>query len=130
MNSAKNKKEKAKIEIEKTELAFSKMAADSGIQIAFAYFASKNAIIKRQNDSLIKGVTGIRTFYNNQKFKKVKLSWKPDFIDVSTSADLGYTYGKYDYSQLDSSGKLTHFKGIFHTVWKKMETGEWKFVWD
>lgn len=130
MNSTKNKKEIAKLEIEKTELAFSKMAADSGIEVAFAYYASENAIIKRQNDSLIMGITGIRNFYKDQKFKKVKLSWKPYFIDVSASADLGYTFGKYEFVQTDRSGKVTDFKGIFHTVWKKTEKGEWKFVWD
>lgn len=129
-NSGKNKKANAIQEIEKTELAFSKMATDSGIQIAFTHYASQNAIIKRQNDSLIKGILGIKSFYSNIKFKQVKLTWKPDFIDVSESGELGYTYGKFEYIQTDSIGKATNFKGIFHTVWKKNEAGEWKFVWD
>jgi ketosteroid isomerase-like protein len=117
-------------DLEKAELAFSKMASDSGIQIAFTHFAHENAVIKRQNDSLIKGISGIHHFYDDQKYKHVKLNWKPDFTDVSESGELGYTYGKFNYIQTDSSGKPIIFNGIFHTVWKKNNVGDWKFVWD
>jgi ketosteroid isomerase-like protein len=129
-NNEKNKKANAILELEKAELAFSKMAADSGIQSAFTHFAHENAIIKRQNDTLIKGISAIHHYYNDKKSDNVKLTWIPDFVDVSESGELGYTYGKYKFIQTDSSGKQIVYKGIFHTVWKKNEAGEWKFVWD
>lgn len=44
-------------------------------------------------------------------------------------ADLGYTYGHYTYTTVDSTGKRIIYKGIFHSVWKKRD-GVWKFVWD
>jgi ketosteroid isomerase-like protein len=117
-------------DLEKTEIAFSKMASDSGIQIAFTHFAHENAIIKRQNDTLIRGILGIQNFYKDKKLKDVKLIWKPDFVDVAASGELGYTYGKYEYIQKDSIGKDIIFKGVFHTVWKKNQNGDWRFVWD
>lgn len=79
---------------------------------------------------VIHGKDSIKNFYAAPRFKEVVLQWKPDYVEVSASADLGYTYGKYTYSAPDSSGKKTVSKGIFHTVWKKQANGEWRFVWD
>ena len=60
--SAQTAKEKAIIEITKAENDFSAMASEKGIEAAFVYFAAEDAIIKRGNDSLIKGKEGIRHF--------------------------------------------------------------------
>lgn len=125
-----NDKQNAIQGIEKAEADFAKLAADSGIHIAFTHYAHDSAIVKTQKDSLIKGIAGISNFYNNPKLKNVQLTWKPDFVDAAASGELGYTYGKYNYDLTDSVGKHTVYKGIFHTVWKKNEAGEWKFVWD
>ena len=57
-------------------------------------------------------------------------SWKPDFVDVSSSGDLGYTYGQYTFIRLDSIGNETASQGIFHTVWKRQSDGNWRFVYD
>ena len=59
-----------------------------------------------------------------------KLIWKPDFVDVSASGDLAYTYGAYTYSYKDSTGAIVEQGGIFHTVWKRQADGGWRFVWD
>jgi len=58
------------------------------------------------------------------------LLWKPEFVELSKSGDLGYTYVEYVFLKKDSSGNTIESKGIFHTVWKKQSDGKWKFVWD
>ncbi|MEI9943504.1 MAG: DUF4440 domain-containing protein [Chitinophagaceae bacterium] len=58
------------------------------------------------------------------------MTWTPDFIEVSENGDLGYTFGKYTWSTKDSAGQAQEYKGVFHTVWKKQEDGQWKYVWD
>jgi ketosteroid isomerase-like protein len=58
------------------------------------------------------------------------LVWKPDYVDVSKSGDLGYTYGTYNYTSLDSLGNEQSSSGVFHTVWKRQEDSSWKFVSD
>lgn len=60
----------------------------------------------------------------------MSLQWDADFVDVSKSGELAYTYGKYTFTAIDSTGKTIDDKGIFHTVWKKQKDGKWKFVWD
>lgn len=119
-----------KQEVTAAEAAFAKMAADQGIAEAFATFAAEDAVIKRQNDSLIKGREAIRNYYSAPFYKSAKVEWKPDFVDVSANGDLAYTYGKYLWSSQDSTGKVNELRGVFHTVWKRQKDGSWKYVWD
>ena len=117
-------------EIINAEKAFAKMAADSGIAAAFWFYADSNAVIRRQNDSLIQGKEQIRHFYSLPFYSNATVSWSPDFTEASLDGDLGYTYGKYTWESKDSTGKPLVRKGIFHTVWKKQKDGSWKYVWD
>jgi ketosteroid isomerase-like protein len=119
----------AKAEIISTEKAFCKMAADSGIARAFIYFADDNAVIQRGN-MVIEGIDNIKKYLNSQAQDDAILEWAPDFVSVSSSCDMGYTYGKYSYSVIDSTGKEISTEGIFHTVWEKQPDGSWKYVWD
>ena len=124
-------KTKLKSEIEQAEADFNKIVAEQGLAEAFTFFADSSAVIKRKNDSLIFGKAGINNFYSSSRSKtKTTLEWKPDFIDVSESGELGYTYGKYTFAVYDSLGNKTDHHGIFHTVWKKQKDGSWKYVWD
>lgn len=106
------------------------MAAEKGVAEAFAFFADSNAVIKRQNDSLIHGKEGIRNYYMNPFYKNAVAKWSPDFVDVSTNGDLAYTYGKYTWEFKDSAMKSNFYSGVFHTVWKKQNDGSWRYVWD
>ena len=123
--------EKWKNEILETEQNFSNMVRDEGIRRAFLSYAAENAVLMR-NNSLVIGKKAITVHFENQKIKDndVSLTWKPDFVDVSESGDLGYTYGHYVFSYIDSSGNANESKGVFHTVWKRQPDGTWRFVWD
>ena len=119
--------EKWKQEIRETEQNFSKMAGEEGIHKAFIAFAAEDAVLMRNNE-LVEGLTNITEHLKNQTSKG--LSWAPDFVDVAASGDLAYTYGHFNYSYVDTTGKVLETKGIFHTVWKRQTDGIWKFVWD
>lgn len=123
--------EKWKNEIRETEQNFSNMAKDDGIKKAFTTYAAENAVLMR-NDKLIVGKNEINIYFdkNNSKDTTISLTWEPDFVDVSESGDLGYTYGKYTYSYTDSLGKRINSNGVFHTVWKRQPDKTWRFVWD
>lgn len=85
-----------------------------------------------RNNQLIFGKEAIKSSFDRgtEPAQKVSLTWKPDFVDVSVSGDLGYTYGEYIYSFIDNTGLQKSDTGIFHTVWKRQKNGEWRFVWD
>ena len=105
------------------------MAQEEGISKAFLAYAADDAVLLRDN-RLIIGKDSLRANFKNGKTDGGNLKWKPDFVDVALSGDLGYTYGKYTYTTVDSTGNKQVAKGIFHTVWKRQTDGSWKFVWD
>ena len=122
--------EKWKLEIVETEKDFAELASLKGISTAFLAYAADDAVLNRDNVVIV-GKKEIETHFVNQTPNPTSsLTWKPDFVDVSTSGDLGYTYGKYTYSYEDENGLKKENRGVFHTVWKRQEDGAWKFVWD
>ena len=123
--------EKWKHEILETEQNFAKMAKDQGIRDAFLAYAAEDAVLMR-NNTLVIGEKAISEYFENNASndKDVSLTWKPDFVDVAASGDLGYTYGNYTFSYIDSTGNRIENKGVFHTVWKRQSDGTWRFVWD
>ena len=121
--------ESVKKEIFETEKAFEAMVDEKGMAEGFWYFADEDAVILRGNDSIISGKDGIRNYYEKRSRPDVKVSWTPDYINISDDGTLGYTYGKYTYFVPDSAGKINELNGIFHTVWKKTDQG-WRYLWD
>ena len=119
-----------KKEIFDAEKAFEAAAKEKGIAEAFHAFADDNAVIKRENDTLIVGKENIKTYYQNPEYQKASVTWTADFVDVSADGSLAYTYGKYVWTVRDSIGQTTDYKGVFHTVWKRQSDGSWKYVWD
>lgn len=116
-------------DIRDVEKAFADMAKDKGIAEAFVFFAAEDAVLNR-NDSLIIGKDAIQMYFemSNMQNDEVSLTWSPDFVRVSKSGDLAYTYGRYQYQLKNKPENLA--SGIFHTVWKKQANGLWKYVWD
>ena len=115
-------------EIVQTERDFEKMAAEKGVAAAFSYYVSDSGVISA-GEKIFRGKSEVREHYEKWKYKDVRLTWSPDFVDVSKSGDLGYTYGHYNFSFRDSTGKVNESHGIFHTVWKRQPDGSWRFVY-
>lgn len=119
-----------KQEIRDTEKAFSDMAQKEGVAKAFEAYCAHDVVMMR-NNKLVKGKDGLKAYFSKQaSSSNFTLSWEPDFVDVSTAGDLGYTYGKYILTYRDSTGAEVQNTGIFHTVWKRQPDQTWKFVWD
>ena len=124
-------REKIKQEIAKAEADFEALCKNQTIAHGFWFFADSNAVIKRGNDSLIQGKDAIKHYYESDSiYARASVKWSPDFIEVSESGDMAYTYGKYVWTIPDSTNKKIEYRGVFHTVWKRQATGEWKYVWD
>jgi ketosteroid isomerase-like protein len=119
-----------KDEIVATELAFAQMAANIGVEAAFLAYAADDAVLMREN-TVIVGKQAIREYYaQNTQPTDENLQWAPDFVDVATSGDLGYTYGEYTFTYTDPDGNEIESTSIYHTVWRRQADGSWKFVWD
>lgn len=123
-------KEKIINEIITVEKEFQDDLKAHGAAYAFYQYAAENAVIKRGNDSLITGNLAIKNYYSKPVYKNAIAEWRPDYVDVSDDGSMAYTYGKYKWSIKDLTGNTKTFEGVFHTVWKKMKDGKWKYVWD
>jgi len=117
------------VEVFETEREFAAMAAEKGIKEAFLTFAAKDAVINR-NNRIYSGKAGIAEYYDSQKLNNITIEWKPDYVDVSSSGDMAWTYGNYTFNAESVTGEKIEANGIFHTVWKRQADGSWKYVWD
>lgn len=57
------------------------------------------------------------------------LAWTPDFAEVASSGDLGYTIGTYRMGMDSPDGPVT-INGKYMTVWKKQADGGWRVAVD
>lgn len=119
-----------KQEIKQVEQDFMNHLQKYGAADAFALFAAPDAVIKRENDSLILGPQAIRKYYENPVYHNARANWSPTQISVSDDGKMAWTYGPYQWTIYDSTGKESRFSGIFHTIWKLQPDGSWKYVWD
>jgi uncharacterized protein (TIGR02246 family) len=58
------------------------------------------------------------------------ISWTPDGAVVSTSGDLGYTYGTNRITVSDTTGKPKTTMGRYVEVWRKEADGRWRCTID
>ena len=121
--------EQMRAEIVAIEKAFNDKAAAEGIKAAFLHFAHDSAAINRAG-KIYKGKEAIATYFDQQTMRESKLTWQPEFVEVAEGGDMAYTYGPYQFSGISDSGDTVHYEGLFHTVWKRNEAGEWRFVYD
>lgn len=53
------------------------------------------------------------------------ITWEPNYAEVATSGDMGYTVGRYERrSRVD--GEPVVDSGTYLTVWRRQEDGTWK----
>jgi ketosteroid isomerase-like protein len=123
---SKNNQQKEIENLRQTELAFSKMCGEKGMEASFLFYADKD-VIKLEGDGHfpIIGIDSLKASFGEER-EKFQLQWSPTKVEVSKSADIGYTFGTWTLTKADGS-KLF---GVYYTVWKKQQDGSWKFIFD
>ena len=84
----------------------------------------------RKNNLPLEGIEALRASYQTFSDSGFVLTWKPLYADIAASGEIGYTYGIYTSTAIDSIGTKTEKNGTYVSVWKKDNNGEWKFVLD
>ncbi len=109
--------------------SFSNLSAEKGAGAAFLTYMDDSASIFPAGANTITGREMIKKHYEDQPNNTV-LTWKPLKAGVSSSRDLGYTYGTYLFKYPDNNGHPAYSRGKYVTVWKKQADGSWKFILD
>ncbi|MBN1639194.1 MAG: hypothetical protein JW866_09515 [Ignavibacteriales bacterium] len=111
-----------------TDKAFSDYAQKYGITDAFSEFADSNAIKLPSKGHPVKWKNVPKN--NKPMNKNVSMVWEPLMGEISQSCDLGYTLGKWVFTQKDSTGYEQKSYGYYVSIWKKQNDDTWKWIID
>ena len=103
---------------------------EKGTGKAFIDFADDSVILLRQQQFPIIGKSELAKYYINRESEKTPLKWEPLKAEASLDGSLGYTFGKWEYTNIDKGGKESTSYGNYVTIWKKQKDGSWKYVLD
>lgn len=121
--------EKGKESLKAVDREFSDLSQKKGMVESFLAYAHEDAVILRDYTMPIVGRDAVKAFISEGS-NDFTLIWEPLFADISTSLDLGYTYGTYVLTYMDIDNKEQQTKGTYLTIWKKDSSGSWKWVLD
>jgi ketosteroid isomerase-like protein len=108
---------------------FMKAAAEHGSAGYMSYYADDSVEVPN-GGPIIQGKVNIAKGMGFLDQKDNHLTWTPVGADISASADLGYTYGTYEFRSKDKDGKPVVDHGKYTSIWKKQNDGSWKVVLD
>lgn len=106
----------------KLETEFSGRSVKKGAADAFDFYLAEDARLLREN---VAPAVGKIPALSLVSARLGTLSWQVTTADISTSGDLGYTYGVFEFK----SGTAAPERGSYVRVWKK-QNGKWKVVMD
>lgn len=110
------------------DIAFAEATAERGADGWVSYFAEEGVMFRPGGavvgrDSIRAMVTA---WFADDAFA---LTWEPTHAEVSTSGDLGFTYGRYRSTGSDSEGNEVIGMGSYVTIWRKQD-GRWLVALD
>ena len=120
--------EKEKEGIKKADIEFSNLSVKEGFHKAFLTYLADDGVLLRPNSYPVVGKKAIEELHAKSSDSTFTLTWKPLFADVSSSGDMGYTYGTWEVKAKTGDDKPSY--GTYTTFWKKDKNGKWKFVLD
>ncbi|MGH8306742.1 MAG: YybH family protein [Gammaproteobacteria bacterium] len=102
--------------------AFSALSAQRGFAAAFSQYALDDALLLPENRAAIQSKNTIEQSLQNLP-AGTTLSWSIQGADAS--GDLGYTWGIYTLTGINTTGQATAAYGKYLSIWKK-QSGDWK----
>ena len=114
-------------ELKDIDREFEAYSRDSGMRKGYLEFLDEEAILLRPNHHPLVAANAL-DFVSQLDENKYDISWQVQDGDVSSSNDLGFTYGVY--TVVDKQSKDTLQRGTYGMVWKKNKKGMWKVMMD
>jgi len=115
--------------LKRLEAEFMQAAADKGSAGYMSYYADESVEVPNGYPA-IQGKIEIAKTMGFLDDKSNRLIWTPVGADISSSGDLGYTWGTYEFHSKDKSGNPSTDYGKYTSIWKLQKDGTWKVVLD
>lgn len=109
------------------ERDFAATSKDRGTNASFLAYIADDGILFRPK--AVKGKEWLTANPPPASDNRPWLHWEPSFAFMSWAADMGYTYGPWEYRRDIKDAEPVAF-GHFLTVWKKQKDKTWKFAVD
>ena len=109
--------EKEKVNLLNADREFAEYSRKNGAAEAFNKFLLPEALQLPNGQQPRYGRDTI--FENMKPDDDYELMWEPQEGEVSTNADMGYTWGIYRYIYFNSKGEKVESLGKYLNVWKK-----------
>lgn len=104
------------------ERAFAQTSVANGTKEAFLGVLADDSVIFRPH-----AVSGKKWTAENPA-PTTRLTWAPEFADISAAGDLGYTTGPWQARKTLQEPPVAF--GHYVTLWRKQKDGQWKVVLD
>lgn len=105
------------------EQSFAAWSVQHGTKDAFLKFLDSNGMVFERGEA----VNG-RQVWNKKEDRPGILDWRPEFVEIASCNEFGYTTGPWEFKQTPDDTALA--RGQFTTVWHVDQNGEWKFLVD
>ena len=122
-SSAQTERGKALESLIEAEKAFSKTSEDRGIREAFLAWLAPDAIVFRPAP-----VEGRPIYEKMDPADPAVLTWEPEFAEIASSGELGYTTGPYRIKP--GPGAEPSGFGHYVSIWKRQPHGAWRVLLD
>lgn len=110
------------------ERAFAAMSSARNTKEAFLHYLAEDAVV------FMPRATNGRKAWEARPVSAAKLLWEPEYAQVSSSGDMGWTTGPWEFHPAPDSagvapGPERYAYGHFNSVWRKRD-GAWRVVAD
>lgn len=122
MGSEPSKPLSAAEQLAATERLFAATSVDSGMTVAFLRFLNDEAVVFRPGP-----ISGKR-WYSDRSNTTAYLNWQPEFMEIASSGDLGYSTGPWEYRS--SHADTTSYYGHFVSIWQRQADGNYQVMAD
>lgn len=116
----------SRIDLLQTDKDFSELTSKEGMKTSFLKYLDSNGVLLRSDNFPITGAFAIDYLIGFDD-SGYSMMWQPHHAVVSSSGDLGYTYGIFSVKILATDSLI--FGNYVH-VWTKNKNGEWKLALD
>ena len=104
------------------ERQFARISKETNTVNAFISSLSPTALFMIQGEE----VNGLESWKKREADESL-LFWEPEFADIASSEDFGYTTGPFAYYS-NRSDTVAAFRGYYSSIWGKELNGEWKVL--
>ncbi len=114
-----------------TDRAFCQRSLEAGMKVAFVEYAD-SAVIKMDDGRLaVRGLDSLKAVWAAPRPDGPSpLSWEPQHVEISSSGDMGFTFGYWRFPAKTETGNDTLYYGNYVSIWKRQRDGSWKYVLD